>query len=157
MTPPRISSSSLSLDFGNEVAGQLSDEQLVTITNIGGGELIIGDTEFIGAAPVDFGLTMDFCSFQVLGAGESCEIGFSMRATEIGDRFAELVMESNDPQQPLLFIEMSGKGTGSGGCGLTPMALPFGNFIWLTVLVLLPLIALARRRISSSSSPLQAG
>jgi hypothetical protein len=147
MTPPQISSSSLNLDFGSDVAGQLSDEQLVTITNIGGGELVIGDTEFIGAAPVDFGLTMDFCSFQVLGAGESCEIGFSMRATEIGDRSAQLVVESNDPQQPLLFIAMSGKGTGSGGCRLNPAFPPFGELLWWIMLLALPLIVLVRRRV----------
>lgn len=145
MTPPQITSSALSLNFGEEVAGRLSDEQLVTLTNTGGGDLIIGDSEFIGAAPVDFGLTMDFCSFQVLAAGESCEVGFSMRATEIGDRLAQFVIESNDPSQPLFFIEMSGKGTGSGGCQLRPGSPPMGSVYWLAMLLILLLIYFGRR------------
>ncbi|HEX5035202.1 MAG TPA: choice-of-anchor D domain-containing protein [bacterium] len=138
MTPPQITSSALSLDFGSEVAGKLSDEQIVTFTNAGGGDLIIGDSEFIGAAPVDFGLTMDFCSFQVLGAGESCDVGFSMRATELGERVAQFVIQSNDPEQPLLFMDLRGNGTGSGGCGLSP-SLPSLEFFfgWMIIMALL--------------------
>jgi hypothetical protein len=146
MTPPQIASSALSLNFGEEVAGKLSDEQVVTITNIGGGELVIADSEFIGAAPVDFGLTMDFCSFQSLAAGESCEFGFSMRATEIGDRVAQFVIETNDPNQRLLLIDMNGKGTGSGGCGLSPSLPPLGTFIWWMMALSLLWLYVRRRQ-----------
>ena len=128
----------MSLDFGSEVAGKLSDEQIVTITNTGGGNLVIADSEFIGAAPVDFGLTMDFCSFQVLAAGESCEFGFSMRATELGERVAQFVIQSNDPEQPLFFMDLRGNGTGSGGCGLSPSLPSLEYFFgWMLLLGLL--------------------
>lgn len=136
MTAPQITSSAFSLDFGSEVAGKLSDPQTVTFTNIGNANLIIGDTEVIGAAPADFGLTVDFCSFQVLPPGADCEIELSMRPTAIGERTAQLVIENNDPDQDLFIIDLKGKGTGSGGCQLNHAASTF-DLTWILLAILI--------------------
>lgn len=115
----QISVNPMSLDFGTVVAGRLSDPQTLTITNIGASDLSIEDNKVIGSAPADFGVTMDFCSFQTLAPGESCQIAISMRATELGDRTAQFVIENNDPSQRFLILDLSGAGKGSGGCQLS--------------------------------------
>ncbi len=112
----QISANPTSLAFGTEVAGRLSVPQTFTITNTGSSDLNIEDNKVIGSAPADFGVTMDFCSFQTLAPGESCQIAISMRATQLGDRTAQFVIESNDPGQPFLVLDLSGAGKGSGGC-----------------------------------------
>lgn len=115
---PEITSDVSALNFGNEVAGRLSDPQSITIENVGAADLVIEETKVVGGAPADFGLTMDFCSFQIVGPGESCQISMSMRPTEQGDRTAQLVIQSNDPDQPFFSIDLTGRGTGSGGCAV---------------------------------------
>ena len=56
----------------------------------------------------------------------------SMRATEIGERTAQFVIESNDPAQPFVKIDLSGEGTGSGGCQMIGEGLaPVGSGFWL--------------------------
>jgi hypothetical protein len=115
---PEISSNVSVLDFGPQVVGQLVDPQIIILTNLGEADLILQDNKFIGEATADFILTMDFCSFQTLAPDETCQIQISMRPTELDQRTAQFAVESNDPDEPLLLIEMIGEGTGSGGCSL---------------------------------------
>jgi HYDIN/CFA65/VesB family protein len=116
---PNIESNVSSLNFGNKVAGQQSDPQTVIITNSGEADLVLQGAMVIGGDSADFGPSLDQCSFQVLAPGESCTIELKMRATQLDERSAQFSIESNDPDEPLLLIDLSGKGTGSGGCALT--------------------------------------
>jgi len=129
------------LDFGDQVAGQLGDPQTITITNIGEVDLDLQDNKFIGEDPADFVLSMDFCSFQTLAPGETCQIQVSMRATTTGDRTGQFAIESDDPDLPILLINLQGKGTGSGGCHLNPVTTKFpsgeGWEVWAVSMMLL--------------------
>lgn len=113
---PNIVSSVTSLDFGKKVAGQLSDPQTVVLTNTGEADLMIGTARTSDGDTVDFGPSLDECTFQTLAPGESCTLELNMRPTDLGDRSALFTIESNDPDTPLLSIALSGVGTGSGGC-----------------------------------------
>jgi len=151
----QISSNPTSLDFGTEVAGRLSDPQTLTITNTGASDLTIDDNKVIGPAPADFGVTMDFCSFQTLHPGNSCQIAISMRATDLGDRTAQFVIESNDPAQPFFFIDLSGTGKGSGGCQFSQGSRS-GDFLfsWGLGAIALGGLAFARYRQRHRHTPL---
>ena len=143
---PHIVSNTSSLNMGDEVAGKLSDSQTVIITNQGGADLVLHDNKFIGAAPVDFGLTADFCSFQTLAPGDNCQMQIAMRPTEIGQRNAQFLLESNDPETPFLIIDLTGKGTGSGGCGLSGPSGAFGFSLALALGLSLAGLGLLRLR-----------
>jgi hypothetical protein len=144
---PNIESNVSSLDFGSEVAGRLSDSQTVILTNTGDADLLIGATGSSRGDTVDFGPTLDLCSFQTLAPGESCRIDLAMRPTEVADRSAQFTIESNDPDQPLLNIDLFGAGTGSGGvCSLNKRIDIFsGRGFWLLFLIL-PLLRWIPRR-----------
>lgn len=142
---PNIESSVTALDFGKKVAGQLSKPQTVIITNTGDADLVIGGANTSGGDTVDFGPSLDQCSFQTLAPGESCTVELNMRATEEGDRVAQFTIESNDPDQPLFSIDLTGVGTGSGGCRLNSWETPGGAMgIWIFFLVL-PLLRLGKK------------
>lgn len=115
---PEISSSVSDFNFGSQVAGQLSDPESFTLTNNGAADLILKNTKIIGANSTDFAFSTDLCSFQVLSPGESCDFDLSMRPTALGERNGQVAVESNDPDTPVLYIDLQGNGTGSGGCGL---------------------------------------
>jgi len=127
---PDIQSDVSNFNFGSQVAGQLGDAQAFTIFNGGPADLVIQNTKIIGNNPADFGFTMDLCSFQVLGPGESCAVELSMRPTGLGDRSGLVAIESNDPDSPVFTIELAGNGTGSGGCSLRAKE-PVGDFQWM--------------------------
>lgn len=139
---PNIQSSVLSLDYGSQVAGQLSDPQDITITNTGQADLVLANSKIIGENSADFVVSMDLCSFETLSPGASCQIELEMRPTELGDRAAQLALENNDPDEPLLTVELTGKGTGSGGCSLGGAA---PGISWLAIPLLLAALALGRR------------
>jgi hypothetical protein len=127
---PNIESNVTSLDFGKKIAGQLSDPQTVIVTNTGAADLVIGSARPADGDTVDFAPSFDNCSFQTLAPGASCTIDLNMRPTDLGDRFAQFTIESNDPDQPLFSIDLSGIGTGSGGCHLDVSGVANG---WLGV------------------------
>lgn len=143
---PNIESNVSSLDFGSEVAGRLSDSQTVILTNSGDADLLIGATGSSRGDTVDFGPTLDLCTFQTLAPGESCNIDLAMRATEVADRSAQFTVESNDPDQPLLTIDLFGTGTGSGGvCSLNKRSDSFGGAGFWLLFLFVPLLRMAPR------------
>jgi len=135
-----IESNVSSLDFGKKVAGQLSDPQTVILTNTGEADLIIGNARTSGGDTVDFAPSLDECSFQTLAPGESCTLELNMRPTELEERSAQFTIESNDPDQPLLSIDLFGKGTGSGGCALGSPGSPFSSLGLWVLFLLIPLM-----------------
>jgi hypothetical protein len=142
---PNISSNVTAMDFGKKVAGQLSDPQTLIITNTGQADLIFGSARPSDGDTVDFAPSLDLCSFQSLAPGESCNIDINMRATDQGDRMAKFTIESNDPDQPLFSIDLTGVGTGSGGCSLSGWDThPLGIGIWFLLLVF-PLMRWGKR------------
>jgi HYDIN/CFA65/VesB family protein len=116
---PEIQSDVSSMDFGEQTENRLSDPRTVTLTNIGQADLVLQNTKIIGADSVDFGLSLDLCSFQSLAPGKSCQIEIGMRPTDVGNRTAQLAIETNDPDKPIFLIDLTGNGKGSGGCSMT--------------------------------------
>lgn len=121
---PNIVSSVSTFNFGSQVAGQLSDSSSFTLTNNGEADLILENTKIIGANSTDFAFSTDLCSFQVLAPGESCNFDLSMRPTALGERNGQMAIESNDPDTPVLYIDLQGNGTGSGGCSMLQASPP---------------------------------
>lgn len=98
---PELSTQS-ALDVGEVVVGQASAPELLTVTNTGGGLLILGALSITGADAESFELVSDGCSGRTLAAGESCTVAVSSRGTSSGARTATINIPSNALGGPLL-------------------------------------------------------
>ncbi|MGG6298077.1 choice-of-anchor D domain-containing protein [Leptolyngbya sp. AN02str] len=100
---PSISISPSSLLFGEIPQGSISAPQRVTITNSGGAPLTLQTLSIQGAHPFDFtGTNNDSftglaCSNLSLQPGQSCSLDVYFGPTQLGDRTAQLIVPSNDP------------------------------------------------------------
>jgi hypothetical protein len=101
-----IQVSPLSYDFGNVPWGQTSTA-MFTISNVGGGELTLSGMSLTDALDV-FSFTPP--SSYNLNAGESTTVEVTFSPTAIQSYSSSLRIESNDPDEPLIEIPLSGTG-----------------------------------------------
>lgn len=79
----------------------------VTLSNAGDAALTVSAISITGADAAEFAQTND-CT--ILDPGASCEVTVTLMPTTAGDKVATLTVASDDPDQPMLDIALSGRG-----------------------------------------------
>ncbi len=112
-TAPDITVSPLSLAFGNVAVRRSSILEVVTVKNDGTANLTIGTVTLGGANPNQFRKRPadDVCSGKTLAPAQSCTVGVRFRPTSAGAKSATLNISSNDPDENLVTVALSGTGT----------------------------------------------
>jgi cysteine-rich repeat protein len=109
---PDISVSPSSLTFGKVIAGSLSTNKTVTVSNTGNGELTIGTITIAGTNPSQFSITTDNCSGQLIAPSGSCTVDVKFSPTSTGKKTATLEIPSDDPDAYENPASVSLKGNG---------------------------------------------
>ena len=104
---PDISISPESHDFGEVEIGN-SSTQTIMIYNMGTADLLIGTISDPGG---DFSKGTDNCSGKTLASGSSCTVDVKFEPTSAGEKKTILLIPSNDPDEPVLEVPLTGKGT----------------------------------------------
>jgi Tol biopolymer transport system component len=76
------------LDFGLHTLGELTPDQPLTVTNVGGNPFAISTVSLTGANPGDFTITSDSCSGAVVAPAATCTVRVAFHSTAAGDRTA---------------------------------------------------------------------
>ena len=122
---PAISVFPMNLDFGDIAVGS-TDDLLVTVTNNGFSTLHLGD---VAALAAPYSIITDNVSGAVLSAGDAAglTVRFSPASPGVGNDSLEI--PSDDPDQPLVTVSLTGNGTGvdAPDISVTPGSLDFGN------------------------------
>jgi chitodextrinase len=106
---PLVSLSSASINFGNVSTGTTSTPQPVTLTNIGGAQLVISAIAISGGNAGDFAQTNN-CGPTLPPSG-SCTINVTFTPTTTGARGSAVAITDNAVGSPQT-ITLSGTGTG---------------------------------------------
>ena len=107
---PEVSVSPSSHDFGEMYLDDSPPEQLFAIANAGDTDLEIEQVAVTGADSDQFSVLEDTCSLQVLGSGEVCSVNVCFAPQSEGMKSAALSISSNDPDNPLVDVPLSGAG-----------------------------------------------
>jgi hypothetical protein len=107
---PRISLSAYSIRFDTTQVGQRS-VQTLTISNTGEGTLRIQQIELQGQDASAFNVPDRDVVPIVLDPGQETQLDIEFRPTREGFHSAQMVLRSNDPQEPQSIVLLSGTGT----------------------------------------------
>ncbi len=109
---PNIIISPTIYGFGNVNIGNTSTPQTFTITNTGSADLIIGfdNISLTAADASEFYVSNDNCSSQIIAPSYTCTIDVTFSPTTEGAKSAKLSIPSNDPDTPVLNVQLSGTG-----------------------------------------------
>ena len=127
VTEPEITIDPASNNFGQIIPGATAQQTFV-VGNLGGGELNVTDVSFTGPDAGDFSVASGGAPFTVgIGGSSDLVVGFS--PSSIGPKTATLEIQSNDPNQPLLTVDLSGAGSETNKVVYDDMEHgdPFGN------------------------------
>jgi len=105
---PDIVLSADSLDFGFVALGEFTVDSLL-IVNPGDADLEVSALTLAGANPTDFAVRVNPTPF-VVAAGDTQEIRLGFQPTAIGQRSTRLQIGSNDPDQPITEVFLTGFG-----------------------------------------------
>jgi hypothetical protein len=129
------------LDYG-EVAVDAENSQLITLSNVGTlplniSGIVLNDevnyTLDLSAGPNPCGSA----SF-ILDFGGACTLAVVFNPQGEGDFSATLTLNSDDPNNPSLIVNLLGTGIpSSGGCSLEQVPSMISHHVWLWVLPLL--------------------
>jgi uncharacterized repeat protein (TIGR01451 family) len=116
------------LNFGSLPIGQSTGVQIVTVTNTGTQDLLIGTLSRSGANPDDFVVTDNLCSGATLPQSVSCTVKVAFSPKGAGSRSGQLAIPSNDLVTPFYAVPLTGAGiqqytltvTHSSGGTVTP-------------------------------------
>jgi len=116
-----------SLSFGDDVVGNKTDAQPVTLTNTGNAPLIITTFHIAGADAADFSQGADCpVSPSYLPAGASCTIYVAFMPHSPGSKSAAFEIGDNAPDSPQT-VSLTGNGILAGAVSLSPSSLAFGD------------------------------
>ena len=118
---PQLQVNAGTLYLTDAVDGAASDAKTLTLTNVGGGQLIIqpGGISFVGPDASQF--RADVGSYGILlEAGESTKLRIRMNAARVGVSTATLQIASNDPSGTITQVAIRGLGTAGTATGPTP-------------------------------------
>jgi hypothetical protein len=111
---PDIEVSTSSYDFGSINVGNTSIAQSFIITNKSGGANLVVDTvNFTGPNTTDFIIQNDSCSGSRIIQLDTCSIDVVFKPTSGGAKNANLSIESNDPDDNIINVALSGIGIGN--------------------------------------------
>jgi hypothetical protein len=105
-----VNLSPASLDFGAQGLHRMNVPQVVTLTNVGDGVLLISSILITGANNGDFSET-DNCSVSGIQPGDHCNITVVFSPQGSGTRNASVVISDNAPGSPQM-IPLTGVGVG---------------------------------------------
>ena len=109
LTGPDIAADKTKLTYTGTVA-KTSEPQTITVSNKGGLDLTVTKVSLAGADPDEFEITKSDCD-EAVEPKKSCEIEVVFKPTEAGNSKAEVQIESNDADTPILKIPVSGVAT----------------------------------------------
>lgn len=104
-----IEVSPIVLDLGDVDVG-LSAAQVVTVTNLGGADLVVTDIGFEGGVGSDFSISAAPALLATLLLDETADVEITFAPTALGAASAILQITSNDPDQGLVEVMLSGTG-----------------------------------------------
>jgi PKD repeat protein len=106
LTLPDIVVAPPSYDFENIEVGS-SSTVTFTVSNEGNEDLLIGE---VSHPSLPFSKTSDTCSHQTLAPLETCDIDISFEPEDAGSYTGSITIPSNDPDEPLVTVSLSGEG-----------------------------------------------
>lgn len=106
-----ISASPTSYDFGTVLISQSSTPATVTVSNTGNIDLFIGQLHITGTHASEFVLQNDTCSNQTIAQSASCTFDAVLSPTTEGSKTASIEIPSDDPNNPVLNIPLTGTGS----------------------------------------------
>ena len=125
---PDISVSPTSIDFGDVETGTASD-QIVTISNVGSADLQVTG---LSTANVTFSVVATSTPF-ILAPGGLQDVTIRFSPTIAGVQIGDLEITSDDPDQPLVTVSLTGNGTeplpNEPDIGVSPASLDFGQVV----------------------------
>ena len=108
---PDISVSNSQLEFNGVVVNEFMD-QSITVTNAGGGKLVIGQIAQANPLSAPFSITADNCSGKTLEANWTCNIEIQFAPTSIGASQDSFDIPSNDSDENPVTVNLTGDGNG---------------------------------------------
>jgi hypothetical protein len=102
----------LQIPFGNASEGR-SVDRIVTVTNAAEGNLVIGSVASANPLAAPFSIASDNCSGKTLAAGNNCTVTVRITPTSTGSFTDSFDIPSNDPDQPVVTMQVSGAGATS--------------------------------------------
>jgi hypothetical protein len=114
VAPAVATLSPISLNFGNQMVGKTSSARSATITNTGGGTLIIASLAQGGTNPTDFTRTGTCTVNTALLGGQSCTLSYKFTPGATGTRSATLAVNTN---ANAIGLSLTGTGTPKPGRG----------------------------------------
>jgi PGF-pre-PGF domain-containing protein len=121
--PPEIEVNRTDIAYGNVSVGA-SRTVGVNVTNLGTADLNLTSLEVVGPNASQFAIDT---GASTLGAGESTTIRVTFTPNATGLQSAELRIESNDEDEPILAIPLSGTGRIAPVVDVDPANLTFGQ------------------------------
>jgi len=103
------------LHFGTVTPGTQSNEQTVIVQNAGSMNLNLGEMVIQGSDAASFDLILQPCSSGSLGPTEACEIKVIFTPGTAGEKTANLLIPSDDPQCDEVSVLLEG-GSGDTAC-----------------------------------------
>lgn len=96
---PELQLAPETVDFGR-VAVDGRGQRMLTVTNVGGGELIVSAVTVAGDDPDMFAAGAGDCLNTALAGGESCEVTVGFQPTTPGTRQAVVEIDASDADSP---------------------------------------------------------
>ncbi|WP_177421177.1 choice-of-anchor D domain-containing protein [endosymbiont of Lamellibrachia barhami] len=109
VTDSVVPAEDLQVPFGNVIEG-VSSDQIVTITNDGTADLILGQIAQANPLAAPFSILNDTCSAQTLTPAASCTLTVRFAPTVIGISNDSFDILSNDPDEATVTINLTGTG-----------------------------------------------
>ncbi len=100
----------LQVPFGSVMENSTSD-QIVTVTNDGSADLVLGNVAQLDSLASPFSITSDTCSGQTLVSTASCSLTVRFAPTAAGAFSDSFDIPSNDPDESSVTVNVSGTGT----------------------------------------------
>ncbi|MBA1443980.1 MAG: choice-of-anchor D domain-containing protein [Chromatiales bacterium] len=109
VTDSVVPAEDLQVPFGNVIEG-VSSDKIVTITNDGTADLILGQIAQANPLAAPFSILNDTCSAQTLTPAASCTLKVRFAPTVIGISNDSFDILSNDPDEATVTINLTGTG-----------------------------------------------
>lgn len=104
--PPAVKASPASLKMGSVKVGTSSAPKVLTITNRGKSDLVIGSITLSGTNAAEFAVTGE-CG--TIAPGGSCTVTVALTAASAGKKSAVVTIATNDPKKPALAVKVAGE------------------------------------------------
>jgi hypothetical protein len=122
-----LSTATSSLDLGQQVINQGgSNSEPVNVTNNQVASALVSNQQIIGPDAASFSINGGGCEGFNIGTGNSCQIYIQFNPTSAGTKHAQLVIENDGTQTPLL-VSLTGQGLNGPALTVTPAQAKYGN------------------------------